>query len=396
MKITNKIAKNIYFNSIEKENLTNDNAVIFYVKDALEYRLNLLKENFPKQTLHAISIKTCDHPNVLKHIVKLGFGLEAASFEEVLLAKNAGADNQKIIFDSPVKTRNEIQYCHENLPGILLNANSIEELKRYPSNFSGRLGLRINPLVDLDVPGIFNVSSKMSKFGVPISKYEEIVSACIFYPQITCLHIHIGSAIKDFSSNLQAIKMIADLANEINKQRTDKGIYTKINILDIGGGIEFGPNNSSFSIHNFVKEIQQIPQLLEKFKLITEFGAFVHKDCCFVVSDVEYVVSNTEDSASIIFLHIGADLFVRKIYSDQFLNYPFSVINLSKKKERKKKLYNVVGPLCFAGDILYENVFIPELDEGDKFIIYEIGANTFSMWSKHCNRTKPKFLFVEA
>ena len=81
--------------------LTCDKANYFYLKESLNYRLNLLKEFFPSDTLHAIAIKTNSHPEVLKYIASKGFGLEAASIEEVKLAQKAGVPSNKIVFDSP-------------------------------------------------------------------------------------------------------------------------------------------------------------------------------------------------------------------------------------------------------------------------------------------------------
>lgn len=396
MKITTQIASQIYIRATEKEEILKAKAVIFYIKELLDYRLDLMKSNFPANSLHAIAIKTCDHPKVLKHIIEQGFGLEAASFEEVILAKEAGADNAKIVFDSPVKTVEEILYCHDNLSGILLNANSINELERYPSNFNGKIGLRINPLVDLEISNLFNVSKQNSKFGVPLSKKDEIIKACLKYDEVACLHMHIGSDIKNFDKNILAFKKIIALAKEINLQRTQKGIDNKIDTIDIGGGIDFDleDEKSAMTVVNFTAQINQILNDAQPFKLITEYGKFVHKDCSFAVSNIEYVIKNEAPIAHAAFLHLGADLFVRKVYSSLNIKYPYSIIYKDSGKVKENILYNIVGPLCFAGDVLYENESIPELQEGDKFVMYNIGANTYSMWSDHCNRKKPLFIFT--
>ena len=391
MIIDSALAEQIYLQSYRLGIVNEDKAIVFYLSDVLEHRLSNLSEHFPENTLHAIAIKTCNHPGVLKHIVQSGFGLEAASLEEVKLAKEAGAENEIIVFDSPVKTREEIEYCHKQLPGILLNANSLEELKRYPTDFNGKLGLRINPLVQIDGPVIFNVSGNESKFGVGFNRRKEIVEACMRYPQITCLHLHIGSALKSYNANVLAVKKIAELADQINTKRTESSMPL-IDTIDIGGGIDF--EHQELSMEDFVAELSSIPNLLERYKLITEFGTYAHRDCSFVISDIEYVVDNGESSPSIAYLHVGADLFVRKVYSDLNISYPYSIIRKERDKDRSTKRYHIAGPLCFAGDILYQNLEIPELDEGDKFVLHATGANTWSMWSGHCGRTKTKFVFL--
>ena len=71
------------------------------------------------------------------------------------------------------------------------------------------------------------------------------------------------------------------------------------------------------------------------------------------------------------------------------INYPISVVG----KEGSQQIYRIVGPLCFAGDVLYESVNLPILNEGDEIIINNTGANTLSMWSKHCSREEINFIF---
>ena len=393
MKITPEVAERIYLAESPKAENAGQKALIFYVKDVLNHRLNLLKTNFPEGTLHAVAIKTCDHPAVLEHIVSQGCGLEAASLEEVLLAKKAGAQNELIVFDSPVKTREEISHCHHHLPGLLVNANSLEELERYPEDFSGRLGLRINPLVKNEAQDLFNVSTATSKFGVPISERAAIVEACLRHTQITCLHLHIGSRISDFSANLQAVAKVVALANEINKRRAQSGISPRIDVLDIGGGIDFDIENGPNTVEKFVYGLMQIDGI-DTYRLITEFGTFVHRDNSFVVSDIEYVIDKGQEVPATVFLHVGADLFVRKVYSSANLHYRYSIIRLNQRPLRESRTYSIVGPLCFAGDVLFEAISVLELQEGDKFVIHDIGANTLSMWSKHCNRQIPKMILV--
>ncbi len=392
MKITPKVAREIYIESLQQDMLSEDAcAHIFYSQSMLQYRLDLLRTTFPHTTLHAIAIKTCSHEAVLAHIIAEGFGLEAASLEEVKLAIHAGANPDKIVFDSPVKTQKEITYCHEHLPGILLNANSIIELERYPINFSGKIGLRINPLTSSDSHPLLNVATTHSKFGVPISDYQAILTAAIKYPQISCLHIHIGSDVDNFDKNITAIQQLVILADNINIQRQKLFISSKIDTLDIGGGIKFDESTEGLSIQTFVDQLVNIPSITN-YRLITEYGAFVHQYNSFVVSDIEYVLPNKNGLPTQAYIHIGADLFLRKVYSSLPIKYPCSVWQQEPNENREK--YTIVGPLCFAGDILYPEIELPRLKAGDQLVIYNIGANTWSMWSKHCSRIPPPFLFI--
>lgn len=371
----------------KSKGLTSEKANYFYLKESLNYRLNLLKEFFPSDTLHAIAIKTNNHPEVLKHIASRGFGLEAASIEEVKLAQTAGVPANKIVFDSPVKTKSEIKYCHENLSGALINVNCLEEIKRYPKDFSCKLGLRINPLIDVDTDKNLNVSKINSKFGVPFTKEDEIFNILTESDQFTAIHFHIGSGISDFEPNLKAYKLLSKFILKVNKARVEKGISTPIDTLDIGGGIDFELEKEN-GLKIFTKSLIE-EHKNSGLKIVTEFGKFIHENNSFVSSSVEYITKNTPESHNA-FIHLGADLFLRKVYSSMKIDYPVSVVG----KQGTQQNYRIVGPLCFAGDVLYESIYLPILDEGDEILIFNTGANTYSMWSRHCSREDVNFVFL--
>ncbi len=369
-----------------------DASAIFFDFDLLDERLDHLATTFPKNTLHAVAIKSNPLLEVLKHIAQRGFGLEAATFEEVLLAKKAGAANEKIVFDSPVKRQSEINFCEKNLPGLIVNANTIKELRRYRNCRNLQLGLRVNPLTDAGSPGIYAVSDYGSKFGEPITNRAAIVRAFLEMP-LTGLHIHIGSGIENLESTATAMASLFELANEIETARSAVGNSLKINRLDIGGGfLGIYQEGQQPGLEPYVSLLRaKIPDL-EKRQLITEYGRFTQVHAGWILSDIEYVLDHNDPPT--LALHHGADMFVREVYSPEGPCH--RVFALDKKGEPKTgqpRPYNLAGPLCFAGDFLAKNQLLPgKITTSDKIVVADTGANTFSIWSKHCSRAFPKAL----
>ena len=80
-----------------------DTAVMLTFLPTLNARLDHLKSAFDPQVLHCIAIKSNPHPKILETIIQQGFGLEAASIEEVRRALSLGCPSHKLVFDSPVK-----------------------------------------------------------------------------------------------------------------------------------------------------------------------------------------------------------------------------------------------------------------------------------------------------
>ena len=72
--------------------------------DRLQARLENVMTNLPDWT-HGVAIKSCPLSGVLRQAQKLGFGAECASMGEVKHALALGFEPSKIIYDSPVKTK---------------------------------------------------------------------------------------------------------------------------------------------------------------------------------------------------------------------------------------------------------------------------------------------------
>lgn len=102
------------------------------------------------------------------------------------------------------------------------------------------------------------------------------------------------------------------------------------------------------------------------------------------------------------FLHLGADYFVRHVYagggaqSGAPLPHDVAVvradgrISVADDRGETTQCYDLVGPLCFAGDVIARDLLLPELAEGDWLVMAGTGANTFGLWSRHCSRAIPK------
>ena len=383
-----KEVEHIYSKSV-KDGLIeeDDTAVLFYSLDNLDEILSALKTSFGSN--QSVAIKTNPTKAILKHIVKKGFALEAASIEEVRLALSSEVGSSNIIFDSPVKTRNEILEVAQN-PNVLLNANFLEELDRIPTNAQCQVGLRINPLLETDAPEKFAVSTKKSKFGVPISNKEQIVDKLISTSFVTALHMHIGSGINDYSGHVLAVNKMVDLADEVNYEREKRGIKSRIATLDIGGGLKglSTLDESCGHIRDYKKSlIDTIPDLFERFKIITEFGQLVHAHVGMALSKVEYV--KHLESKQVAYIHLGADLFTRKVYAGLGSQLEYFVLG---KNNDDLLPTDIVGPLCFAGDVLEEDVMLPKFMSDDIIAISGVGANTLGLWSRHCSRNVPKII----
>jgi len=365
-----------------------DTALLFQDFDVLADRLDSLRVAFPNSVMHATAIKTNPHSAILAFLAGRGAGLEAASFEELERASDAGIDPARLVFDSPVKTRPEISACAERWPGMIANANSLAELDRYEDTPNLRVGLRVNPLASHNSPALFDVSRATSKFGTPLSDRRGIVEAARA-GRISGLHVHCGSEVQDIETHARSIAQVVALGDEINAGRD----LPVIEWIDIGGGLSWQAGDEGMrELAAAITRVGNAP--FDRFGGITEFGQWTHAPAGWVASRVEYV-DQRRDRADIAFLHVGADLFLRDVYTSR-RSYRFAVLDERLvPKGGNSAPVDLVGPLCFAGDVLAEGVALPPIEPGDWLLILDAGANTYGLWSRHCSRRLPRCVAVE-
>jgi diaminopimelate decarboxylase len=377
-----------------------DTAILFYNLSSIQNRISDLQNLFPKSALHAIAVKANPLTKILSKIKALGTGAEVASLPEFHLAQIAGFTPETIVFDSPCKTKSEIEYALK--AGVHLNADSFDELDRIGEilktvQSQSIIGVRINPQVGTGTINSTSVAGDISKFGIPITDNREKIIACFQkYDWLTGIHVHIGSQGCPIPLIVEGIRKILDLAIEIN-ENLKRGLKpNRIYTFDIGGGlpVSYHPGKEPVSMEQYRAMLRNACAELfnGQFRLITEFGRYIFANSGWVASKVEYV--KREPGYNIIITHVGADLFLRKSYNPSDWHHHITVVDKDGKLKTgtDTNKYMVAGPLCFAGDVIARDLELPFVEEGDYILIHDAGAYTLSMWSRYNSRQMPKVI----
>jgi len=372
-----------------------NNSVIVHDLDRLRQRLRLLGDAFPSGTLHAIAVKANPVVDILRVCVDAGCGLEAASMEEVYVARAAGCPPEKLVFDSPAKTPEEIATALQI--GLHLNADNFDELSRIEQalrsgNSTSTIGLRINPEVGSGRISHTSVAGVGSKFGVSIERERDsIVHSFRSYPWLTGLHVHIGSQGIELEQLCEGANRIQELRATIESQ-AGRAVST----IDIGGGLPavYREAETAPDPHGYVDCLnRQVPDLMNgSVRLMTEFGRAIQAGCGVALSRVEYV-RRTPGGEPMAVIHLGADFLLRPVYRPADWSHEFLLLDGDGNlKQGKAARLTIAGPLCFGGDILARQLKMPVPQPGDWIAIRDCGAYTLSMWSRHCSRGIPNVI----
>lgn len=363
--------------------------IAFHNLDMFREKLRLVRAVFPANSLHTLAIKANPLLALLRIAVEEGFGLEAASFEEVQLALAAGCLPEWIFFDSPAKTRAELAEALRL--GISINADNFEELERIGQligpNCSARTGLRINPEVGAGRIRQTSVATSSSKFGEPIAASAEIISAFERFPWLTGLHLHVGSQGCDLELFLAAAARVVELIETISRHLGKE----RVRWINIGGGVpaSYRDDASVLTFDDYGKALSGVRGLFSSERLlVTEFGRAIQANCGWAASRIEYVKPKPEMTLAIV--HFGADFLMRAVYARQDWAHEFLLCAPDGAlKEGPLHEVTIAGPLCFAGDLPGQHIKLPEPKVYDLVVVRDTGGYTLSLWSRHCNRAIP-------
>ncbi|MCO4747940.1 MAG: diaminopimelate decarboxylase [Proteobacteria bacterium] len=356
-------------------------AALFHDLDGLRGRISALQAAFPDDTLHAVAIKANPVIEVLRTIVATGAGLEAASWEEVQCAVAAGCPADRIVFDSPAKTDDELR---QSLAlGVWINADNDQELERLqalgaPGN--ARVGLRVNPQLGEGSIAMTSTVGRKSKFGVPLQRAPELLKR---FPFLSGLHVHTGSQGVGLALLEQAALAVAEVVEAHG-----------LEWIDIGGGIPVRYRDDAPMPPTFAAWAKAVASIPSHIKVLTEVGRSVHAPTGWALSEV--VCTKQIDGRETLVIHLGADLLLRRVYRAEQWDHEFVLLNPDgTPKQGPERPSQIAGPLCFSGDLLALDRPLPGAEPGDLLMIRDTGAYTLSMWSRHCSRGLPPSIGYE-
>lgn len=423
-----------------------DNSALVFDIDALRAAFASVRDAYPPHWVHCFAMKCCPLVFVIQELLGAGFGVEAASFVELYMAMAHGCDPTRAVFDSPAKTDEELELALGS--GALINVNSLDELDRIASIFrrqgtsgrnpgrqtptvTARVGIRLNPQLGAGAISELSTSVSSSKFGVPVTpqNVRAVVEAFRKWPWVVGLHTHVGSQGYSLEQLAEGIAILCDVADVVDSE-LGKG---RVTVIDIGGGL---PANycsddvtPTFSDHAAV--LRKIaPRLFENTErqVVTEFGRSLVAKAAIMVSKIEYVRNNgpsggeqsgelpTETSTSrsgphlearareefwrtepkparghqTLVTHVGADMFLRSSYCPSNYQHRLSVYGKHGEVLSSPRIKtDVAGPLCFEGDYIARGTNLPRASVGDLVVTHDTGANTISLFSRHCSRRAP-------
>lgn len=337
----------------------------------------------PSPVTHAVAAKAVTLVPMMRHLAELGSGCEVASPGELQMALLAGFTADRIVFDSPAKTRHDIDTALDL--GVAMNLDNFTELARIDEHLNGatpkgRIGVRINPQLGAGSIAEMSTATPTSKFGIPLrdeGSRQAIIDAYASRPWLNQIHVHSGSQGMALSSMAAGVRAVVDLVADIHAAIGRQ----QITHIDIGGGlpVNFDSDAHAPSFADYRAALEaEVPELFDgTFGIITEFGRSLLAKSGTMLTRVES--TKVVGGRPIAVCHAGAQVAARTIFMPNAWPLRVSVFDpAGTPREADVCEQDVAGPCCFSGDIIAHRRQLPRILEGDVIAIHDVGAYYFS------------------
>ena len=336
--------------------------------DALRKAYREFRRHLPRiQAYYAV--KANPDPQIVRTLFQEGASFDVASMPEFMIVyenirqlppkKRQDWIWDKIIYANPTKPTDTLEQLNKYKPLVTFdNREEIHKIKRHAPNAG--LALR------LKVPNTGAMVELSSKFGaLPGEAVDLILEADRHGLTVEGISFHVGSQTTNFENYVQALNLTANIFQETRARG-----YTKMNLLDIGGGFPAPYDSSVRPFRELAKVINtELDRLFPKnIQVLAEPGRFLAAVCGTSVAAV--IGKAVRDGKTSYYINDGVYHTYSGIIFDH-CKYPVKAF-----KRGPTSLCCVFGPTCDALDVVSMAENLPDLKRGD--LVYSVNIGAYS------------------
>jgi len=328
--------------------------------------------------------KALNNINIMRHICKLGAGLDAVSIQEVKLGLKAGFAPKDIMFTPNCVDFDE--YDEAIGYGVHVSIDHLSILEKTGAKYGSNVpvSIRIKPNIMGGGHQKISVGHIDSKFGISVDylpDVQRIVDACGM--KVDGLHQHTGSDILDMDVFLKVAEVMFQAAKH----------FPDLQFIDFGGGFKV-----PYKSDDYATDIELLGSMFsQKFNdFCKEYGrelTLKFEPGKFLVSQAGYLaarVNVVKQTSTTVFagINTGLNHLIRPMYYDAYHH----IVNISNPGGTPGT-YTVVGYLCET-DTFAKNREIAEISEGDILVFLNGGAYGMTMASNYNARPRPAEVMI--
>jgi diaminopimelate decarboxylase len=330
--------------------------------------------------LIAYAVKANPNAAVIATLARSGLGADVVSGGEYRRAIAAGVPGHKIVFSGVGKTEEEMRLALQG--GIYqFNVESVPEAELLSSvatdmGLTAPVGFRVNPDVVAGGHAKITTGAAESKFGVAIGEAGAAYAHAGALPGLSVqgVAVHIGSQLTSLDPLERAFTRIGELIGNLRNAGHD------IRVADLGGGLGVPydpaapPPPSPADYGGMIRRITRNWNV----RLVFEPGRLIVGNAGVLLSRVIRVKPGATDPFVIVDAAMN-DLMRPALYDAWHRIEAVSPIG-------RKRVANIVGPVCETGDTFATGREMDEVHGGDLVVFHTAGAYAAAMSSTYNSR----------
>ena len=372
------------------------------IRERCRTYLDAMKDAFGDNALPLYASKAASFRAIYRIMKDEGMGVDVVSSGEVFTAVSAGFPMENAYFHSNNKTDADIDYAMENGVGYFVvdNVEELNAIERIASSrgIQQKVLLRLTPGIDPHTYAAVATGKVDSKFGSAIEtgQAEEIAVYAMKLSAVKLMgfHCHVGSQVFDSDVFLRASEIMLDFVALMQKKY---GFVTEE--LDLGGGygVRYLESHPEIDIGTNIHEVAASMKAYCQ-KLGISLPAVRMEPGRSIVADAGMTLYTAGTVKRIPGYKNYVSVDGGMTDNPRFALYgsPYTVFLANRMNAPAPKFTcSVVGRCCESGDILQENVQLPEdVTRGDIVAVLTTGAYNYSMASNYNRIPRPPIVML--
>ena len=364
--------------------------------------LSAMAEHLPAGSMPLYASKALSFKRMYEIMKEEGMGIDVVSSGELNTALRAGFPLEKAFFHGNGKTDFDISFAMEHGMGYFVCDNA-DELNAIDAE-AGRRGikqkilLRLTPGIDPHTHAKINTGRIDSKFGAAIEtgQAEELVVMALGKANVEVCgyHCHIGSQIFEHDPFCDAAVLMLKFIAQIRAKHGYMPQY-----LNLGGGMGVPYVESDPKI-DYTANIASIGKLIAATceELGIEPPAILMEPGRSIVADAGMTLYSVTSIKKIPGFKNYAAINGGMTDNPRYTLYQssYTVLPANRMNDEADFVCTIAGCCCESGDLIQEDVSLPEPKRGDLVAVLTTGAYNYSMASNYNRVPRPPVVMIGA
>jgi diaminopimelate decarboxylase len=366
----------------------------FHVYDERSIRANAraLKEAFAWSAgfCEHFAVKACPNPHILKIMREEGFGADASSMAELVMAERVGISGERIMFTSNDTPSEE--YIKARRLGAVINLDDISHID-YLERCAGLpdfISFRYNPGKLREGNAIIGKPEE-AKYGFTrdhlFEGYRVMKRKGV---KRFGLHAMVVSNELNLDYHLETARMLFDLVAELSRE-----VGIRFDFVNLGGGfgIPYKPEQTAIDWSALGDGVRRLyderirAQGLHPLSIHMESGRAIMGPYGFLVSRVLHLKRTYKD-------YVGMDACMANLMRPALYGAYHHITVVGKEEAPRDHVYDVTGSLCENNDKFAIDRALPEVSEGDVLVFHDTGAHGYAMGFNYNGKLRSAELLI--